>query len=238
MLNVSKNLIKDFNNSCIRWVVWKGIYHYEDGFNGVGDADIFVLEEDRAKIEKVFKDNGLLQFTSSRIFITKGIEDWLGFDKETGKLIHIHLHYQMRYGKPYVNEYKVNLSNLVFEYAVETKEGVSLQGSAVDYMISLHRIINKCATTKKTDEMMNYYKHVLSLSSIDEEAFDKISITVKERQLLLDYISQQSSGKEVSKVLNNVIKKVVLFPLIISKIKQMTIVFFAVYNRLLLRHYT
>jgi len=48
-----------------------------------------------------------------------GIEDWIGFDEETGQLAHVHLHYQLVLGRKYVKEQHLPWEELVLDTAVQ-----------------------------------------------------------------------------------------------------------------------
>ena len=233
MLNISNNLIDSLNAAQIRWVVWKGTNHYLDGFNGIGDADILIKEADKFKATEILKTNGFIKYTSPWPFSFDDIEDWLGFDTITGKLVHIHLHYHMRIGEPYVNENYISFDDIVFDNAVQTEENIFIQCPAIDFLISCIRINYSQISRKKTEGIKLFYQNSNLLNDVNG-VFSLLGVTKEECNLLYNSLyNPKVNKKSVRRALNRFVIKKGIFPKLVNKGKETLYVFERYYNKLI-----
>lgn len=115
MLDICKSLFKCLNSSNIRYCHWKSNIRLSKSLNGETDLDLLIENKDKEKFERV-----LQQFTIKRIKSPSekqyyGLEDYLGFDNNTGKLIHLHIHYMLVLGQKYTKNYYIPIEILLFE---------------------------------------------------------------------------------------------------------------------------
>ena len=75
--------------------------------NGDTDLDILFDPAQRAQLDSVLSSCGLKRFRSSPRMQYNAIEDFIGFDQATAKIWHIHTHYQMTLGEPYLKGYTI-----------------------------------------------------------------------------------------------------------------------------------
>lgn len=129
MLNISRDLFKSWNEADVLYCHWKSNEHLLPGLNGDTDLDVLLSRDDQAKGEAILYGLDFLQCKSQYGSRYPGVDDWIGFDKETGALIHIHLHYQLVTGHKGMKEYylpwtEVALQTRIFnnEYGVYTME--------------------------------------------------------------------------------------------------------------------
>ena len=103
-LQIVRQLIDQFNEK-INYCHWKSNQHFGDALVGIDDLDILI---DRTQYNQVI--DILQELKYKRFYIPDarsyvGIEDYLGFDYETGKLIHLHLHSQLVVGEKHLKGY-------------------------------------------------------------------------------------------------------------------------------------
>ena len=105
MLEICQCLFSQWNDIGIRYCHWKSNEHLTEGLNGITDLDVLLDEADKEKGCTVLKEHRFLycksQFGSRYPFV----DDWIGFDSATGKLIHLHLHYKIITGHKGMKEY-------------------------------------------------------------------------------------------------------------------------------------
>jgi hypothetical protein len=89
----------------IPYVQWKSNERLGEFLTGESDLDILFVPKDKKKTEKVFKKIGAKKFEALPIGKYPNIEDYLVVDPGTGKLIHLHVHYQLDIGETDVKRY-------------------------------------------------------------------------------------------------------------------------------------
>ncbi len=169
MLYKSMSLIKKFNSNKIHWLVWKGCYHYIDGFCGNGDIDILVMERDMENAKSILVDLAFVHYKTQSFLARDFVEDWIALDELTGTLIHVHLYQKIVYGHPYVEEYCFLPMQLCFEKAVITKESIYIQNPAIEYFLFICRLNYEHITKKKAELSWRYFQERLSVESLKVE---------------------------------------------------------------------
>ena len=87
-------LLKEFGLNNIEYCHFKSNVHIAKGMVGETDLDILVAREQHADIVAALNLSGFKLFSSGAITRYSAVEDWLGFDPGTGRLAHLHLHWQ------------------------------------------------------------------------------------------------------------------------------------------------
>ena len=95
MLNIVKLLFEELNRNSVNYVHFKSNAHLTLSVEGDTDFDILVDRMSSCAYEKSLLQLGFKRFNSQDFSRYPGVDDWLGFDPETGKLIHLHTHYQL-----------------------------------------------------------------------------------------------------------------------------------------------
>lgn len=89
------------------YIHWKGNDHLDEGLNGDTDLDVLLAEKDRVAGCAILNDIGFVQFHSQFGSRYPNVEDWIGFDEATGRLLHLHLHYALVSGHPGLKEFEL-----------------------------------------------------------------------------------------------------------------------------------
>ncbi len=151
MLGIAKRLFYELNNSKVKYCHFKSNEHLLEGMNGVTDLDILVAKEDGQAFERIVISLDFKRFYSQAELSYPGVDDWIGFDKDTGSLIHLHLHYQLITGKKHIKEYVLPWEKIALSTAVQDKEtGVYKSDPCFELILLLTRIVLKLDITKTT----------------------------------------------------------------------------------------
>lgn len=105
MLRTIKEMLDAFERNNISYCHWKSNEHLEDALNGDTDLDILFLPNQRSSIEHALSEAGLKRFRSTALMQYNAIEDYIGFDKDTAKIWHLHLHYRLTLGEKHLKGY-------------------------------------------------------------------------------------------------------------------------------------
>lgn len=108
-------LFNEFNSEGVNYCHWKSNINLARSLKGLTDLDILI---DRSQVE-IFKEilfhHDIKAITSASTSQYPAIEDFLGIDKSTGKLFHLHVHYQLVLGEQYVKNYHLPVEQRMLE---------------------------------------------------------------------------------------------------------------------------
>ncbi len=171
MLTIAKKIFDEWNKKNVKYCHWKSNEHLLDGLNGVTDVDVLVSINDKVRCESILKDVGYRRFISQAGSRYTNVGEWLGFDEQTGKLIHIHLHYELITGTKHVKEYIFPWSNLALDTRImDKKTNVCVVSPNLEIIILYTRIVLKAARNKELLISGDYFKEIAYLKQrIDSE---------------------------------------------------------------------
>jgi thymidylate kinase len=99
----SAELLADLQQEHVRFIHWKGNTHLLSSLEGKTDMEILVHPDYRRQFETIVRRRSYKKLNAQPWNLYPGIEDWLGFDGDTGNLLHLHTHYalatKITYGK-------------------------------------------------------------------------------------------------------------------------------------------
>lgn len=122
MLIISKKLFTIWNEQGLQYCHWKSNEHLLAGLNGLTDLDVLLSRDDKENGERILKELNFLQCKSQFGARYPNVDDWIGFDSESGTLIHIHLHYNIVTGHKGMKEYSLPWTDLALSTRVLNEE--------------------------------------------------------------------------------------------------------------------
>jgi thymidylate kinase len=183
-LKIVKDFINKLNDEKILYCHWKSNQHVGDAFKGIDDIDMLIAQEDILKLNIVLNELGYKRFRLPEKRAYVGIEDYLGFDKETGKFVHLHLHYQLTLGEKFLKGYQLPYSKSILKRRIFDKENQIYTTSYEDEMWLLllraalklrHRdyiklLINKDIIGSSTHREFKWLKDNLNIEQFKQTA--------------------------------------------------------------------
>jgi thymidylate kinase len=112
---LARNLFMKWNTQNICYCHWKGNEHLTGGLDGNTDLDVLLSKAEKVEAEEVLVSLGFIKCKSQYGSRYPGVDDWIGHDSPTGKMIHIHLYYQIITGHKGIEEYKLPWSDLTLQ---------------------------------------------------------------------------------------------------------------------------
>lgn len=161
-LKIVRNLLNELNNN-ILYCHWKSNEHFKDALTGKDDLDILINRSQYGQLVNILQKLKFKRFyvPNARSYI--GIEDYLGFDYETGKLVHLHLHSQLVIGEKHLKGFLLPIEQRILKNRRwDDKYGAYLS-SYFDELLLL--IIRTGMKTRKRDIIKN---NLLSGTTKDE----------------------------------------------------------------------
>ncbi|WP_366924312.1 hypothetical protein MFMK1_001277 [Metallumcola ferriviriculae] len=161
------NLLEKNN---INYCYWKCSRDFSSALAGAKDIDMLVDKNQASECEQILLNLGFKRVISQSWARFPGIEDWLAVDEVSGKLIHVHLHYQLLSGLKFVKEQVIPWEKIILETVVkDTSSGVALVdpnlelillavriGGETTLFFYLSRMFQKTKLPKKFSGQRNY----------------------------------------------------------------------------------
>ena len=97
-MRASQDLREALATRNIRFAHWKSNSHLAEALAGETDLDLLIHRDDEAAFRNVMQSLRALPMTSPPWARYPAIEDWLILDAESGRFLHLHLHYDMLTG--------------------------------------------------------------------------------------------------------------------------------------------
>lgn len=108
VLLVLRELFERLHAEGIRYCHWKSNEHLPAAMTGATDVDVLIDRQAAQRLRRILTDT-----TDFKQFVVKagrgypGIEDYVGFDRRTGTLTHLHLHYQLTLGEKFLKGHRL-----------------------------------------------------------------------------------------------------------------------------------
>ncbi len=144
MLKSIQILLDALEEHQIRYCHWKSNEHLEEALNGDTDLDVLFDPVQRVELERVLDSCGLKRFRSTPLMQYNAIEDFIGFDKESARIWHLHTHYRMTLGEKHLKGYTVNpWTKLVLDNRRKDAQGIYCSACEDELVLLLVRMAMK-----------------------------------------------------------------------------------------------
>lgn len=125
MLKSIKQMLDAFEKNKIEYCHWKSNEHLAPALVGDTDLDMLFLPEQRSELDRILNACGLKRFRATPLMQYNAIEDYIGFDKETAKIWHLHTHYRMTLGEKHLKGYTItSWGYQILENRIWSEQGI------------------------------------------------------------------------------------------------------------------
>ncbi|MGI9435939.1 MAG: hypothetical protein ACR2Q4_14120 [Geminicoccaceae bacterium] len=107
-LEAASELFRRFNNANFRYCHFKSNEHLAAGLLGDTDLDILVEQRQHQQVDLALLQAGFRRFVAGYKY--PSVEDYIGFDTNTGRLLHVHLHFNLVVGEKDVKGYHLGFA--------------------------------------------------------------------------------------------------------------------------------
>tara|TARA_B100000963_G_scaffold344664_1_gene347747 strand:+ start:780 stop:2213 length:1434 start_codon:yes stop_codon:yes gene_type:complete len=184
MLKIYYNLFQELRSEKISFCNWKGHYNLQSYLEGIGDLDLFVLNDHRLRFEEILKKNNFINVSSFQAS-HDSIEHFIGLDNHSGKLVHLHVYFELVTGESFTKNYKLPLENFILknivydgELAIVNKEA-ALVIFLVRYFIKIGSLYGLFQFYRDQEKYLNELKY---LGAVD------VKNDIKELNISLEYL--------------------------------------------------
>ena len=202
MLKSIKNMLDAFEEHQINYCHWKSNEHLREALDGDTDLDVLFDPAQRVELERVLDGCGLKRFRSTPLMQYNAIEDFIGFDKETAKIWHLHTHYRMTLGEKHLKGYTVNpWGKLILDNRRKDEQGIYCSACEDELILLLVRMAMKlrlrdyCRNIGKDDRIE--YAWLVEHAKLPEiEVRAKLFVGEKAAREIVRLISEKSLTKK------------------------------------------
>lgn len=149
-LQVIEQLVGNLNAAGIRYCHWKGNEHLGTTLTGQGDLDLLFRREDSLKVSAVFADLGFRNYPAPAWRYSSGVQDFVGFDETSGKIVHLHTYFCLVMGDPQLQEYRLPWEDDLLASAAPAAEDIPMPvpGPEAELLVLL---VRSCLKTRFRD---------------------------------------------------------------------------------------
>jgi len=145
-LPLTRDVFGALNAAGVRYCHWKSTTALALGLAGQTDLDLLVDRDDAGSFSTIVRGAGFKPFIShpSRRYV--GVEDWLGHDPQSGRLVHLHVYYRLVLGEDYVKNHVLPIEKALLDDVV-MRDGVKIPAPATELVILVIRALLKYRRT-------------------------------------------------------------------------------------------
>jgi thymidylate kinase len=141
-LSAAVRFIDALNQAGVRYCHWKSNLRLADGLAGRTDLDLLVDRQDEQAFRRILSEQGFKPLADAPGKSFPGLEHQLGFDWQTGRLIHLHVHFQLVLGEQYVKNYLLPLERQFLD-SVRLVSGVKTPSPELELLVLALRALLK-----------------------------------------------------------------------------------------------
>lgn len=135
-------LFDRLNKQGIRYCHWKSNLRLDWGLSGRTDLDLLISPEHELPFKRILEDQGIKPLLAPGGKRYPGLEHYLGFDSQTGRLFHLHIHFSLVLGEQFVKNYSLPLENQFLD-STYIRNGVKLPSLELELIILCIRALLK-----------------------------------------------------------------------------------------------
>lgn len=141
-LPVVATLFEQLNVEGIRYCHWKSTHGLPRALRGETDLDVLVDRGDGQRFKELLYRSDFKPFLSHPSRQFPAIEDYLGFDAQTGQLVHLHIHYRLVLGEQYAKNYYLPLEHVFLDHT-RLQHGVKIPVAELELCVLVLRALLK-----------------------------------------------------------------------------------------------
>ncbi|HEV8479269.1 MAG TPA: hypothetical protein VGR66_00620, partial [Candidatus Eisenbacteria bacterium] len=149
-LQLSRDLAARLDEAGIRYCHFKSNQHLEEGLLGITDLDVLVDRRAGTELARILDELDFKRFSAPPAGDYPGVEDHLGFDAPSGRLIHLHLHFRLIVGERHLKGYRLPWEDLVLSTSREDRAtGFRVSDPDVECLLLLVKSALKLGATER-----------------------------------------------------------------------------------------
>jgi thymidylate kinase len=126
---------------------WKSNDHLAASMTGATDLDLLVQRKAARRFARILEDTGFKRLAGKPGRGYPGIEDYVGFDAASGRLLHLDIHYQLTVGEKVLKGYRLPWEELLLSTRqLDEEHGIYVADPHMELLIVVIRAVMKLRT--------------------------------------------------------------------------------------------
>jgi thymidylate kinase len=113
MIPIVRELVQELTDASIRYCHWKSTTSLSSALAGETDLDLLVDSRQMTRFASILTTLGFKPFISHPSRRLPGVEDWLGLDTATTRLVHLHVYRQLVLGEELVKNHRLPIEDVL-----------------------------------------------------------------------------------------------------------------------------
>jgi thymidylate kinase len=155
-LGIITSLLAALDTRSIQYCHWKSNEHLRASLLGQTDLDVLAAREAAPALGAMLSELGFKRCRSSQARTHPGIESHLALDAESGRLVHLHLHYQLTLGEQYLKGYRIPWEHELLASRRLAPEGVYVADPHLELLLL---VIRTALKVRSRDRIRAIFKH-------------------------------------------------------------------------------
>lgn len=139
MLDICKAFFEHLNSTGVQYCHWKSNINLDKSLSGKTDLDILVARSSQQEFNNAIHLFGIKKILSPPSKQFPDLEDYIGFDCDTGALIHLHVHYALVLGEKFIKNHRLPLESLFFQNLIKSSQGLWIPCPELELIILVLR---------------------------------------------------------------------------------------------------
>lgn len=140
MIGTVRELLDSLDDRSIDYCHWKSNETLDEAVSGETDLDILCHRNDRRAFHQVLNTNGFTRLNDVAFTGYPGIQNYVGHELETGRCIHVHLHFELTFGTPFLKEYVTPWAPYVLERRItDSEHGIPITDPTTELFLLIVR---------------------------------------------------------------------------------------------------
>jgi len=114
-LHLCERFFEQMNQEGLRYCHWKSNEHLLEALAGETDLDLLLAPDERPRFARILAALDFKRICSPVEKSYPGLEDYLGFDQESGALVHLHVHYSLILGQQHRKNHHPPIESAVLD---------------------------------------------------------------------------------------------------------------------------
>jgi hypothetical protein len=137
--------LRELADTRVRHCAWKSNDHLLAALAGETDLDLLVDRGDSARFDAAVARHGLRRVVPPPADAHPAMEHYLGFDRGSGRLFHLHVHFRLVLGERYVKNHRVRLERELLDNT-RALHGVPVPAADLELAVLVVRALLKYRT--------------------------------------------------------------------------------------------
>lgn len=161
------SLFRDLNRANLRYCHWKSNLRLAQGLGGYTDLDLLVDPVHGRAFRQILRAHKVKPLVAAPGKRYPDMEHYLGFDAASGRLFHLHVHYQLVLGEQHVKNYCLPLAGRFLD-SVHLHHGVKIPTPELELIVLSLRALLKYRDRDAVKDVLGIRSSGLPAHIVDE----------------------------------------------------------------------